>query len=96
MRGKNKPQYTPHADAGDYVVVINAEKVKLTGNKVEQKVYQSHSGYMGHLKTKLFKDVMANNPEDIIFNAVRGMLPKNRLQKKWLANLTIYKEEINE
>ena len=82
LRGKDKPTFTPHVDGGDFVVVINADKVKVTGNKAEQKKYYKHSLYPGGLKEKSYKEVFENNPERIIENAVKGMLPKNKLGRK--------------
>lgn len=90
LRGKNKPTFTPHLDMGDYVVVINAEKVKLTGNKEAQKEYITHSGYLGHLKRRPYKTIQQINPKRILLEAVSGMLPKNRLRKHILAKLSIY------
>ena len=79
IRGKDKPTFTPHVDGGDYVVVINAEKIKVTGSKFKDKKYYSHSLYPGGLKTRTFKDLNKTNPEKIIQEAVKGMLPKNKL-----------------
>jgi len=90
LRGKTKPEYTPHVDTGDFVVVINAEKVKLTGNKLEDKMYYRHSGYMGGLKKASAKDVLAKKPEEIIRHAVKGMLPKNSLGKAMFKKLKVY------
>jgi large subunit ribosomal protein L13 len=90
LRGKTKPVFTPHVDTGDFVVVINAEKVKLTGNKLEQKTYYRHSGYMGGIKAASAKDLMAKNPEEILKHAVRGMLPKNSLGKSMFKKLKVY------
>jgi large subunit ribosomal protein L13 len=90
LRGKSKPNFTPHLDMGDYVVVINAEKVKLTGSKTEQKEYIHHSGYLGHIKTESFERVMGKNPKRILEEAVAGMIPRNRLKKFILAKLNIY------
>ncbi len=90
LRGKTKPVFTPHVDTGDFVVVINADKVKLTGNKLEQKVYYSHSGYMGGIKGASAKSLMANNPEEILKHAVKGMLPKNSLGKSMFKKLKVY------
>ncbi|HEY9161582.1 MAG TPA: 50S ribosomal protein L13 [Desulfomonilia bacterium] len=90
LRGKNKPVFTPHVDTGDFVVVINAEKVKLTGNKLEQKTYYRHSGYMGGIKAASAKSIMAKNPEEILKHAVRGMLPKNSLGKSMFKKLKVY------
>src|SRR4030065_1265712 len=91
LRGKNKPIYTPHVDTGDYVIVLNAEKVRFTGNKLDQKKYYHHSGYPGGLKMKTAKDIMKKDPERIIMSAVRGMLPKNVLGKQQLRKLKVYK-----
>jgi large subunit ribosomal protein L13 len=90
LRGKTKPVFTPHVDTGDFVVVINAEKVQLTGNKLEQKTYYHHSGYMGGIKAATAKDLMAKNPEEILKHAVKGMLPKNSLGKSMFKKLKIY------
>ena len=91
LRGKDKPTFTPHVDGGDFVVVINAEKLKVTGNKSEQKKYFKHSLYPGGLKEKSYTEVLENNPERIVENAVKGMLPHNRLGRKILLNLKVYK-----
>ena len=90
LRGKDKPTYTPHVDGGDFVVVINANKVKVTGNKAEQKKYYKHSLYPGGLKEKSYKELLESNPERIIENAVKGMLPKNKLGKSIIKKLKIY------
>ena len=90
LRGKDKPTFTPHVDGGDFVVVINADKVKVTGNKSEQKKYYKHSLYPGGLKEKSYKEVLENNPERIIENAVKGMLPKNKLGKSMIKKLKVY------
>lgn len=91
LRGKHLPQFTPHVDVGDFVVVINAEKVKLTGNKWDQKVYYRHSGYIGGLKSTVARKMNLEHPDRIIRLAVWGMLPKNRLGRKLLKKLKIYK-----
>jgi large subunit ribosomal protein L13 len=91
LRGRDKPTYTPHLDAGDFVIVVNAEKVRLTGNKETDKEYQSYSGYRGGLKRIPLADVRAKHPERLIMKAVKGMLPKNRLAAKLLTKLKIYK-----
>jgi len=91
IRGKDKPTFTPHTDGGDYVVVINAEKVKVTGSKFENKKYYSHSLYPGGLKTKTFKELNEKNPEKIIEEAVKGMLPKNKLGKSMIKKLKVFK-----
>ena len=90
LRGKHKPIYTPHVDTGDHVIVINADKVALTGDKWDDKVYYRHSGYMGGLKAITAKDLLKKRPEDLIKHAVRGMLPKNRLGRKVLKKLKVY------
>jgi len=90
LRGKHKPIYTPHVDTGDHVIVINADKIALTGGKWDDKVYYHHSGYMGGLKAITAKDLLKKRPEDLIKNAVRGMLPKNRLGRKILKKLKVY------
>lgn len=90
LRGKHKPTYTPHMDTGDFVVVVNAEKIKMTGNKLEDKLYYRHSGYLGGLKKKPVSKVMAENPEDVIFRAVKGMMPHNKLGKVMLKKLKVY------
>lgn len=90
LRGKTKPEFTPHVDCGEFVVAINAAKVKLTGNKLEKKTYYRHSGYLGHLKSETAKDLLARKPEEILRQAVRGMLPKTDLGKNLLKKLKIY------
>jgi large subunit ribosomal protein L13 len=90
LRGKNKPQYTPHVDTGDFVVVVNAEKVAVTGRKAEQKVYRRHSGYPGGLKETSYEQLMERRPTEILRRAVKGMMPKNRLARQQLRKLKIY------
>jgi large subunit ribosomal protein L13 len=90
LLGKTKADYVPYLDNGDQVVVINAEKVKLTGNKLRDKVYFSHSTYIGNLKSASAGEIMAKHPERIIEEAVRGMLPKNKLGKKLFGNMKVY------
>lgn len=90
LRGKHKPEYTPFLDTGDFVIVVNAEKIKLTGNKENQKVYRHHSGYPGGLKEVSYKQVLAKHPERIIETAVRGMLPKNALGRQMIKKLKVY------
>jgi len=90
LKGKNKPQYTPHVDVGDFIVVINAEKIRLTGNKAENKNYYSHSGYPGGLKEVSFQRMLAKHPERIIEKAVKGMLPKNTLGRAMNRKLKVY------
>ncbi len=93
LRGKNNPLFTPHADLGDSVVVINAEKIVLTGRKLDQKKYYRHSGYIGGLKTITAKKLLEKRPEDVIRFAVRGMLPKNSLGRKLFKKLKVYAGE---
>lgn len=90
LRGKNKPEYSPFQDMGDFVVVINAEKVKVTGNKAEQKLYRRHSGYPGGLKETTYAHMMKTHPIRIIEAAVRGMLPKNALGRQMFRKLKVY------
>lgn len=90
IRGKHNPLYTPHADTGDSVIVINAEKITLTGKKLDQKCYYRHSGYMGGLKTTTAKELLAKKPEDMIRFAVKGMLPRNKLGRDLLKKLRVY------
>ena len=90
LRGKNKPQYTPHVDTGDFVVVINADKVQLTGNKASTKTYYHHTGYNGGLKAESFREAMEKHPERVIERAVRGMLPKTTLGRQQLRKLKVY------
>jgi len=90
LRGKNKTYFSPNIDCGDFVIVINAEKVTLTGNKELQKSYQNYSGYPGGLKETPFKRLQANKPEDVIFRAVKGMLPKNSLGRDMIKKLKVY------
>jgi large subunit ribosomal protein L13 len=90
LRGKNKPQYTPHVDVGDFVVVVNADGVVVTGKKAEQKVYRRHSGYPGGLKTRSYEQMMERRPEEILRKAVYGMMPKTRLARQQMRKLKIY------
>ena len=90
LRGKHKPMYTPHLDVGDYVVVINAEKVALTGRKADQKTYFTHSGYMGHEKHIPFRRMIGRHPDRVIELAVKGMLPKNKLGQHMRKKLKVY------
>jgi large subunit ribosomal protein L13 len=91
LRGKHLPQFTPHVDLGDFVVVTNAEKVRLTGNKWDQKVYYRHTGYMGGVKATTARKLNQDNPEKMIRLAVWGMLPKNRLGRQLLKKLKVYR-----
>ncbi|MEA2194182.1 MAG: large subunit ribosomal protein [Solirubrobacteraceae bacterium] len=90
LRGKRKPTYTPHVDTGDFVVVVNAEKIAVTGNKRAAKMYYRHSGYPGGLKTRTLNDMLERRPEEVLRLAVKGMLPRNRLARKQLTKLKIY------
>ena len=90
LMGKNKAQYTPHNDLGDYVVVVNAEKIKVTGNKNTQKRYYRHTGYPGGLKSSAFSEIIEKDPVNIILKAVKGMLPKNKLSNSMISKLKIY------
>ncbi len=90
LSGKNKPRYSPNADLGDFVIVVNAEKVKVTGNKFTQKKYFHHTGYPGGLKTKSFEKMQNDSPEKIIEKAVKGMLPKNKLANQIIKKLKVY------
>ena len=90
LRGKNKPQYTPHVDVGDFVVVINAERVVVTGRKAEQKVYRRHSGYPGGMKETSYARMMERKPTEILRKAVYGMMPKTRLARQQFRKLKIY------
>ncbi|MBI5640663.1 MAG: 50S ribosomal protein L13 [Nitrospirae bacterium] len=91
LRGKNKPVFTPNVDTGDFIIVINADKVRLTGNKVTDKVYYHHSGYVGGIKAETAKELFEKKPERIIEKAVWGMLPKNRLGRTMIKKLKVYK-----
>ena len=91
LKGKHKPEYTPHADCGDYVIIINAEKAVLTGKKLDQKYYRTHSGYVGGLKETKYRKLMAERPELAMRLAVRGMLPRNIITKDSLTRLKIFR-----
>ena len=90
LRGKRKPAYTPHVDTGDFVIVVNAEKISVTGQKRQEKMYYRHSGYPGGLKSRTLNDMLERRPEEVIRLAVKGMLPKNRLARKQLTKLKVY------
>jgi large subunit ribosomal protein L13 len=90
LRGKNKAQYTPHVDTGDFVVVVNAEKIAVTGNKLDQKRYYRHSGYPGGLRSRTLREQLDRRPTEVIRTAVKGMLPKNRLARQQLNKLKVY------
>tara|TARA_B100001287_G_scaffold17925_1_gene13322 strand:- start:137 stop:568 length:432 start_codon:yes stop_codon:yes gene_type:complete len=91
IRGKDKPTFTPHTDGGDYVIVVNAEKIKVTGSKFSDKKYYTHSLYPGGLKTQTFRELHEKNPEKIIEEAVKGMLPKNKLGKSMIKKLKVFR-----
>ncbi len=91
LRGKHKPTYTPHVDCGDFVIIVNAEKVHLTGKKLDQKMYRWHTGYVGHLRERTYRDMMATRPEKVMFAAVKGMLPKNSLGRQMVKKLRVYR-----
>ena len=90
LRGKNKPIFTPHMDCGDYVIIVNADKVKVTGKKLDQKIYYRHSDYVGGMKETTLKEMLAKKPEDVIRLAVKGMLPKGPLGRQMLKKLRVY------
>lgn len=90
LRGKNKPIFTPHMDTGDYVIVVNAEKIKVTGKKLEQKIYYRHSGYVGGMKETTLKDMLRKHPERVLEYAVKGMLPKGPLGRQMYRKLFVY------
>lgn len=91
LRGKDNPRFTPHTDTGDFVVVINAERVRFTGNKLEGKVYHHHTGFIGSVKSITAGELLADKPEEVIMKAVQGMLPKNPLGRNALSKLKVYK-----
>jgi large subunit ribosomal protein L13 len=90
LRGKNKPQYTPHVDVGDFVVVVNADRVAVTGRKAEQRIYRRHSGYPGGMKETSYEQMLARKPTEVLRKAVYGMMPKTRLARKQFKKLKIY------
>lgn len=90
LRGKNKAQYTPHVDTGDFVVVVNAEKIAVTGKKLDEKLYHRHSGYPGGLRTRTLREQLDRRPTEVLRKAVKGMLPRNRLSRAQLTKLKIY------
>ena len=90
LRGKRKPEYTPHCDVGDFVVVVNAEKIAVTGNKRQEKRYYRHSGFPGGLRSRTFEEMIERRPEEVLRLAVKGMLPRNRLSRQQLRKLKIY------
>jgi large subunit ribosomal protein L13 len=90
LRGKGKPQYTPHVDTGDFVVVVNAEKISVTGKKLDEKIYYRHSGYPGGLKERPLREELRRRPTEVLRKAVKGMLPRNRLARRQITKLKIY------
>jgi large subunit ribosomal protein L13 len=90
LRGKRKPEYTPHVDTGDFVVVINAEKIHVTGNKLADKRYYRHSGYPGGIRSRTLAEMLERRPEEVIRKAVKGMMPRNRLARQQLTKLKVY------
>jgi len=90
LRGKHKPEYTPHADTGDYIIVVNCEKITVTGNKAKGKMYHSHTGYIGGLKSISFEDLIEKAPERVIQSAVKGMLPKGPLGRAMFRKMKVY------
>tara|TARA_B110000116_G_C16786853_1_gene561372 strand:- start:1900 stop:2334 length:435 start_codon:yes stop_codon:yes gene_type:complete len=90
LRGKHKPEYTPHVDTGDYIVVVNAEKVRVTGNKMKDKMYHRYTGYVGNLKSMSLEKLMSETPERAIHYAVKGMMPRNPLGRKMLSKLRVF------
>ena len=90
LRGKNKPEFTPHCDTGDFVIVVNAEKISVTGKKRQEKRYYRHSGYPGGLRSRTLEEMLARRPEEVIRKAVKGMLPRNRLGRAQLTKLKVY------
>ena len=90
LRGKNKPQFTPHVDTGDYVIIVNADKIKVTGKKLEQKIYYNHSDYVGGMRETTLKEMLAKKPERVIELAVKGMLPKGALGRSMYTKLFVY------
>lgn len=95
LRGKSKAEYTPNSDVGDFVVLVNAKNIQVTGNKSENKIYHRHTGYPGGIKKISFKDQLAKDPEKIIRDAVKGMLPKNRLNRQIIKKLKVYNDEVH-
>jgi len=91
LRGKHKPEYTPHVDTGDYIVVVNAEKVRVTGNKLKNKMYHHYTGYVGNLKSKSLEKMLEDSPERVLQNAVKGMLPRGPLGRQMFSKLRVFK-----
>ena len=90
LRGKHKPIYTPHVDTGDYIVVVNASKIRVTGNKMQDKIYYKHTGYIGNMKSMNLETMLEKNPERVIMKSVKGMLPKNKLSNAMLKKLKVF------
>jgi large subunit ribosomal protein L13 len=90
LRGKNKPTFTPHIDTGDYVVIVNADQIKVTGKKMDQKIYRHYSGYVGGMKEQTLKEKLAKKPEDVLYLAIKGMLPKGPLGRQMIKKLHVY------
>ncbi|GAU79326.1 50S ribosomal protein L13 [Fusibacter sp. 3D3] len=90
LRGKHKPIYTPHVDTGDFVIIVNAEKVRLTGKKLDQKMFRWHTGYIGHLRERSYRDMLQNKPETVVESAIKGMLPHNSLGSAMYTKLKVY------
>ena len=90
LRGKRKPEYTPHVDTGDFVIVVNAEKIAVTGNKMTEKMYRRHTGYPGGLRERTLTEMLEQRPEEVIRKAVKGMLPRNRLARRQITKLKVY------
>ncbi|MFM8560477.1 MAG: 50S ribosomal protein L13 [Solirubrobacterales bacterium] len=90
LRGKRKPEYTPHVDTGDFVIVVNAEKIAVTGNKMSEKMYRRHTGYPGGLRERTLAEMLEQRPEEVIRKAVKGMLPRNRLARRQITKLKVY------
>lgn len=90
LRGKGKPEYTPHVDTGDFVIVVNAEKIAVTGNKMAEKMYRRHTGYPGGLRERTLAEMLEQRPEEVIRKAVKGMLPRNRLARRQITKLKVY------
>jgi len=91
LRGKHKPEYTPHVDTGDYIVVVNAEKVRVTGNKLKDKMYHHYTGYIGNLKSKSLENMLKESPERVLQNSVKGMLPRGPLGRQMFSKLRVFK-----
>ncbi len=90
LRGKHKPEFTPHVDTGDYIIIVNADKIRVSGNKMQQKIYYKHTGYVGHLKETTLEKMLQTKPTNVIEFAVKGMLPKNALGRDMLRKLKVY------